>query len=696
MTISTIIDNNLSYTGNGSTTDFSVTFPIFKKDDGVTHYLEVIKYTIADGTTETLVENTGYTVTQSAGDPSTGTVTISPAISSAYRIYILSTLEPKQALDLVNGTAISVPDIEKALDRLTMIDQKQQEEIDRSLKFAKTVIDGNPIFPTFDGSVEGDIPTVNSTTDGYVYKSVDELVSVAAFDISALTAEATVDTAADYAAMYDTSAGAMRKVLIEDLAPPATDTTVHGNVQQVQKVTLTSSFSQTCSVAGEFQDITGLTVSITPSRANSKLLIGGWVSCTGTSAGIRVVAGGKILAKPVTNYSSGETMTRFTQTAGSAGVQTYPFFAVTDAGTTSAMDVKVQKGMGNATNVTYFNRSVTDTDSSSFNRVTCHLWVMEILQNTSPAVTSKAAEIFTLENNIYNSQATAAWAMENRLLKGALGVYPTAATSYNLFLGQINNSVAVTGVHHNIYKNGSPLFNATTPSNRASVITRCENGTNGALSILGIEALSSTAPCFYQVFTGHSGTIYYGFTAASPTLATGGEGQSYLHCVNFNTSGDSNWEAITTTTLTTTASNSTTSGSRYSTGLTATVTPASASEQLLILVNVSFNKSAVAGAGCGISIDRDGTPIVGTSASSRMASTACIAIPASAGDMETCTLAYLVSAGSTSSTTFTVTLDNSDSNTQTIYVNRSGTDTDSTDFARGISQISVVRILPNA
>lgn len=696
MTISTITDNRISYTGNGSTTNFSVTFPIFKKADGVTHYIEVIKYTIATGAEETLVENTGYTVVQSAGDPSTGTVTISPALSSAYKIYIISTLEPKQALDLVNGTAVNVPDIEKALDRLTMLHQLTEERLSRAVLLPKTTDVTDLEFPSFDGSVEGDIPTVNATQDGYVYKSVDELVSVAAFDISALTAESTVDTAADYAAMYDTSAGAMRKVLIEDLAPPSGDDTLHGNVQQVQKVTLTTPFTQTCVTAGEWQDITGLTVNITPSRKNSKLLIGGWVSYQGTGGGLRVVAGNNPAVTPSSSFSNAEPATKFSSTSGSTGVTTFPFVTIVDANTTETIAVKVQKSMGAASNVTYFNRSATDTDAIQFSRPTSHLFVMEILQNTEVNTATKYSNITSLQNNTYSSQSTTSWALANRLLKGSLQVVPTANPSTTILLGNINSSVVSTSTQHNITKNDALLFSASSPGSRRSVTFRMENGVCAAATILGIESISSLTPAFYQVISGFNATTTHTWSNTTPALNTDSEGASVLYGLNFNTETGSTWKGVSTTTLTTTESSSTLSGGRFTTSLTASITPGSASEKLLVLVNICMNKNSTAGAGMGITLSRDGTNLVGTSASSRMASTASINVPASATDLQTMTLLYLVDAGSTSSTTFTVLLDNADTATQTIYVNRSGTDTDNNTFARGVSQISVIRILPNA
>jgi len=48
--------------------------------------------------------------------------------------------------------------------------------------------------------------------------------------ITANTAESSIDTAADYINVYDTSAGAVRKVLIDDAVPPSTPSIASGTV----------------------------------------------------------------------------------------------------------------------------------------------------------------------------------------------------------------------------------------------------------------------------------------------------------------------------------------------------------------------------------------------------------------------------------------------------------------------------------
>ena len=216
MTISTTTSTRVSYTGNGSTTDFAVNYPIFK-DGATTHFLKVLKKTVADGTVVELVENSDYTVTQSGGDPSTGTVTISPALTSAYKIYILSALPALQELDLVNGTNVDVTRLEYQFDYLTMYNQQQLEVNTRAIILPETSDETSIDFPSFDGSVEGDIPTVNAAGDGYVYKSVDELVNISAFAINGLTEDTSPSGANDFVPTYDTSAAGQKKVKLDNL-----------------------------------------------------------------------------------------------------------------------------------------------------------------------------------------------------------------------------------------------------------------------------------------------------------------------------------------------------------------------------------------------------------------------------------------------------------------------------------------------
>ena len=130
MTISTT-ESKISYNGNGTTTAFAFPYRFLANGD-----LVVIRVA-ADGTETTLVLNTDYTVTGADNDAG-GTVTCSVAPASGARLVIYRSVALTQETDYISGDAFPAETHERALDRLTMISQQLQEEVDRSAKLPVT------------------------------------------------------------------------------------------------------------------------------------------------------------------------------------------------------------------------------------------------------------------------------------------------------------------------------------------------------------------------------------------------------------------------------------------------------------------------------------------------------------------------------------------------------------------------------
>lgn len=126
MTI-TSTSNKITYTGSGTTGPFTYNFKIFEDTD-----LEVTKYTIADGTSETLALTTDYTVT-GAGEEAGGTLTLVATLSSSYKLIIRRVLPITQEIDYIANDPFPAASHEEALDRSTMINQQQQEQLDRAV-----------------------------------------------------------------------------------------------------------------------------------------------------------------------------------------------------------------------------------------------------------------------------------------------------------------------------------------------------------------------------------------------------------------------------------------------------------------------------------------------------------------------------------------------------------------------------------
>ena len=132
MTVSSTT-NKVSLSGNGTQDTFAYTFKIFEDGD-----LDV--YIRDDEGTETLKTiTTHYTVT-GAGNEAGGNVVFTggniPA--STEDVIIQRKLDLTQGTDYVENDPFPAESHEEALDRLTMIAQQMQEEIDRSIKASVT------------------------------------------------------------------------------------------------------------------------------------------------------------------------------------------------------------------------------------------------------------------------------------------------------------------------------------------------------------------------------------------------------------------------------------------------------------------------------------------------------------------------------------------------------------------------------
>lgn len=126
MTISSTTSKSGPYNGNGSTTVFAYDFKILAN----TEVEVVLTSTAGVETVKTLT--THYTV--SGVGSASGNVTMITAPATGEKLTLRRKLSGKQELDLQNQGAYYAEDVETAIDRLTMYDLQQQEELDRCVK----------------------------------------------------------------------------------------------------------------------------------------------------------------------------------------------------------------------------------------------------------------------------------------------------------------------------------------------------------------------------------------------------------------------------------------------------------------------------------------------------------------------------------------------------------------------------------
>ena len=127
--------NKVSYSGNGATVAFSVSFAFWDADD-----LRVI-HRDSDDVETVWTRGTQYTVT--GGDGSTGTVTVSTSPTdytpaSGETLTIKSNLSDIQETDLPRGGELPSDSLEQQMDKMVRLIQQKQENLDRAPKFSET------------------------------------------------------------------------------------------------------------------------------------------------------------------------------------------------------------------------------------------------------------------------------------------------------------------------------------------------------------------------------------------------------------------------------------------------------------------------------------------------------------------------------------------------------------------------------
>jgi hypothetical protein len=131
MTVSSTNTKN-SYSGNGSTTVFAYTFKIFDDDD-----ISVILRTDATGGETVQTKGTHYSVS-GVGNAGGGNITFVTAPASGITVVLIRATVQTQTTDYTPNDPFPAASHEEALDRLTLMVQDQQEELDRSIKVSRT------------------------------------------------------------------------------------------------------------------------------------------------------------------------------------------------------------------------------------------------------------------------------------------------------------------------------------------------------------------------------------------------------------------------------------------------------------------------------------------------------------------------------------------------------------------------------
>lgn len=128
MTVSTT-QSRIGYNGNGATTVFAFPYRFLANTD------LVVTLVRADTTQVVQTLNTDYTV-MGAGDDAGGTVTMVVAPATGQQLIIVRAVPLTQETDYISGDPFPAETHERALDKLTMISQRLESLISRSIRLS--------------------------------------------------------------------------------------------------------------------------------------------------------------------------------------------------------------------------------------------------------------------------------------------------------------------------------------------------------------------------------------------------------------------------------------------------------------------------------------------------------------------------------------------------------------------------------
>jgi hypothetical protein len=178
MTVNTSA-STASYTGNGATTAFTVPFYWLADTD-----ILVTRKTAA-GVVSTLVLNSDYTLT-GAGNEAGGSLITSPALANLDQIFIQRSVVAVQLTAYPSNGLFPAASHEKALDRLTMLDQQTEEKLSRALV-------RKPLAVAFDagGNAINNMTDGVANTDGATVGQIQPFATAAAASAVAAAGSAT-------------------------------------------------------------------------------------------------------------------------------------------------------------------------------------------------------------------------------------------------------------------------------------------------------------------------------------------------------------------------------------------------------------------------------------------------------------------------------------------------------------------------
>lgn len=296
-----VTNSRMDYTGNGSTATYAYTFPIYQDSD-----LLVTKRDTS-GNETTLVLTTDYTVT-GAGESAGGTITlVAGNLTSGYHLTIQRVRPLTQSTAFRNQQTFYPENHETTFDNQVMVDQQQQDLIDRSVKLPATVSASvfDPTLPAeiIDSGSAGKAIAVNDTYDGLqMGPSLGDIANAAANAAAAAASAAAAATSETNAATSATAAASSASSAASSVAAILFNSVV-------KKATADSPITLTNSDRGKFYEIDSSAGDVTINLPSIATLTTPWtIAIKKEDAGAHTIT----IARASTDTIDGATSTTLT------------------------------------------------------------------------------------------------------------------------------------------------------------------------------------------------------------------------------------------------------------------------------------------------------------------------------------------------------------------------------------------------
>jgi hypothetical protein len=368
--------STVSYLGNGATMVFDFDFLI---PDGA------LVVTVEQGGVVSVLEASDYGVS-GLGNANGGVVTFATAPASGVAVTISRSLDILQDMAFVNGSAFYAEVIEGGFDKLTMIAQDLQEQVDRSVKVSITSQE----------TPETIMETLLAARDQSVSASASATVSQGAAAVSAASA-----VAADTAAAASAAAVATDRAVVEAraaevathwaeveasaavVAASETAAVTASTSAQADAATAQSAAATAEGAAGTASAAAVLAGASADAAAVSEGNAEGWAAQAAASASTASAAGGGTVTQITTGAGltggpvtvSGEIAADIaTQAEAEAGTATTK--VMTPERTAQAIAAQAVTALGAGTNVSVSGASVSTTTVDQVSKSTAYTLVL--------------------------------------------------------------------------------------------------------------------------------------------------------------------------------------------------------------------------------------------------------------------------------------------------------------------------------